>query len=396
MWGALSVLLVVGIGACLSSARAARSRAVNDAAEQAKLVAQTQLAPLLTGDDLEGPVTGFRYVELSTAIERDIVANGPVEQVTLWSSIARNLYDADQSRVGTRSSYLRQMMFEVANGDFRSDVVDDTLRTFVPIWIHPSGTVAVAEMDLTFGPIAARANAPWYRVAFVFAIALVVTLCLYALTFRPQGRIPSRAFAYEPARPVGLARDLAVPDDPAPVYMQPGFREVEVGRQVAEARAATAEENYRALQTEFKTMLDNVKVLEAKVSSYESRDSQVDGEVEALRAQVRDSADRIHALEVDGSAIRERLKLREQELEMVHAGMEEAEMKASQAERDLERAMTELENLESRFHMTKLSEALQEMDDVVVDAEEEAPTTTEPRVIFTDSGETIVRTGKVR
>jgi len=386
-WGTASFLLVIGIGASLYFAQAARGSATDEAARLARLTAQTQLAPLLTDSDLQAPITGERYDELAAAIERDITTAGPVEQVTIWSSVARNLYDVDPALVGARSSYLQQLTFEVANGEPRTDVVDGMLRTFVPLWLQPGGTVVVAEMDQAFGPIAAQANAPWYRLALGLAIGLAIALSIYALTFLSSTRGASRETAYVPSRPSERPRDLNPPDGSSPAYTQAGFRQLEEARQTAEARAAAAEENYRGLQADFKTMLENLKILETNLASYESSATKAEREVETLRAQVRDSAERIGTLEDDGNAMRERLKLRERELGTAQAQLDEAEAKAKQAERELERTLIELQTLESRFHMSKLSEALRDLDEVIVPDADGATAGPPPRVIYTVSSE---------
>jgi len=371
LWGTLTFLSIVGIGASLCFAHAARSSATNDSARLATLTAQTQLAPLLIGRDLEAPITGQRYEQLSAAIGRDITSAGPVERVTIWSSVARDLYNADPALVGTRSSYLQQTVFEVANGGVRSEVTGGTLRTFVPLWLQPGGTVVVAEMDQAFGPIAASADAPWYRLALGLSIGLAIALSMCVLTFRTSVPRTSREAIYVPSRPSERRRDLnppdlAPPDESAPAYTQAGFRQLEEARRVAEARAAAAEENYRALQADFKTMLENLKAVETELVSRESSADHAREEAETLRAQVRDSAKRIGALEGDGNAMRERLELRE---------------------RELARTLVELQNLESRFHMSKLSEALRDLNEVVVPDVDGGTAGPPPRVIYTVSSE---------
>lgn len=387
LWGTLAFLSIVGIGASLCFAHVARSSAAEGSERLATLAAQTQLAPLLTAQDLEGPITGQRYEQLSAAIERDITSAGPVEQVTIWSSVARDLFNANPALVGTRSTYLQQLAFEVANGEPRSEIVEGVLRTFVPLWLQPGGTVVVAEMDQAFGPIAATADAPWYRLALGLSVLLAIGASMFALTFRASARSALREAIYVPSRPSGQPRATDPPDGAAPVYTQAGFRQLDDARQAAEARAAAAEQSYRALQADFKTMLENLKALEADLASRESIADQVQQEAETLRAQVRDSARRIGALEDDGSAIRECLKLREHELGMTQARVDEAERRAKDAERELERTLIELQSLESRFQISKLSEALRNFDGVVVpdaDRETEGPP---PRVIYAVSSE---------
>jgi len=102
-------------------------------------------------------------------------------------------------------------------------------------------------------------------------------------------------------------------------------------------------------------------------------------EVTTLREELRDTAERLHKAELDNDALRERLALRQldlqeerrrvadatpsvEELDDLRLRLETAEQAAAALARELERTELELEHANSRFHMTKLTEALQSFE----------------------------------
>jgi chromosome segregation ATPase len=113
-----------------------------------------------------------------------------------------------------------------------------------------------------------------------------------------------------------------------------------------------------------------------------------DREIAALRAQVTETAERLHKAELDNNAMRERMALRQQELEEARRQAEisrptddeideltlrldTAEQAAAALERELARVEAELDHTKSTLHMTKLSEALRDLDDEDEDGDEE-------------------------
>ena len=103
-----------------------------------------------------------------------------------------------------------------------------------------------------------------------------------------------------------------------------------------------------------------------------------DGELQALRDQLRETSERLHKAEIDNNALRQRMTLRQQELDEARqflpaagtsvdpaelkARLEEAEMRTAEMSREIDRLESELDYTNSKFHMTKLSEALREFD----------------------------------
>lgn len=110
----------------------------------------------------------------------------------------------------------------------------------------------------------------------------------------------------------------------------------------------------------------------------ENESTTSDGELQALRDQLRETSERLHRAEMDNNALRERMTLRQQELDEARrflptAGttidpaelksrLEEAEMRTAEMSHEIERLESELDYTNSKFHMTKLSEALREFD----------------------------------
>src|SRR5512141_1276653 len=91
LWGSLSLIIVIAIGGTLFAAAASRAKLTQQAETDAKLAAQTQLAPLLQPRDLMGPIAGERAKTLQAAIETEIVDPGPVASVRLYSELGRVL-----------------------------------------------------------------------------------------------------------------------------------------------------------------------------------------------------------------------------------------------------------------------------------------------------------------
>ena len=403
LWGTLAFILAVGIGLSLYAAATTRAQVTTDAEREARLVAQTRIAPLLQPKDLEAPIEGDRAISLGAEIKDAITGVGPIDGVTIYSSLGKILYDADRSLISTRPSYLTDFLFAVANTSTRSQLHGDELQTYVPLWLKPGGTTVVVEMSQSFGSIADAANAPWYRLAIGLGAMFLATATLFGFTLRSRALEP----AFTPTEYTGTnttPRQRARSDKHAagaPLYLQPGFRELEEQRQEATRRADTAETNYRGLQQQFKATLEELKRAEARLEMMENETSTSGGDLRALRDQLRDTSERLHKAELDNNAMRERLALRNTELDEINeklramrrsdaemnglrARVDTAERRAAEMEHEVERIESELEHTVSRFHLTKLSEALREMDNDVV-VEEDDDLYDHPRLIIGQS-----------
>lgn len=385
LWVLLSFVLAVGIGVTLRVAAHAREEATAEAANEARLAAQTKLAPLLEPRDLTAPVVGDRAEELGTALESALVSAGPVDEVRIYSSAGRILYAEDPAIVGTRPSYVRDITFEVANGKARSWIRGGLLQTHVPIRLTPGGAVVVAEMSQPLGPVVVEGSAPWYRLAMVLGALLLVATGMAVAASRWSALAPAvRSRDQDPASRTSRARRSDAAN--GPVYANPGFRAVEERRQEAERRATAAEENLQAVQGQLREALDQIKEMDGKLTMTETQTTQNDGELQALRDQLRVTAERLHLAELDNNALRERLALRQHELEEADGRLltvwadgqpadmrsrpEAAERRAAEMAEAMQKLEAELDYTKSRFHMSMLTAALREFandDDIQIE-----------------------------
>jgi hypothetical protein len=392
LWSSLILIIAIAIGGTLFAATTARTELTQQAETEAKLAAQTQLAPLLMPRDLMGPITGERAKELESLAKSEVLSPGPVTSIRLYSEMGRILYDVDPAVVTVKPTYVRDLVFHVANGRTQSEVRDGLLQTYVPIWLSPGGAVVVAEMSQPFDPIAAEARAPWTHLALALGIALAAMIALFALSLRETSTAPTMAM----------------------VQLHPAFRAAEDAREQAEQRATATEVAFKDLQAQFRTTLDQLTAAEAAVSERESQTTHSEDELGALRTQVRDTAERLHKAGIDNNALRERMALRQHELDDYKARLmaseerrpsdeiaelrrrvDVAERRATEMATEVERIEAELDSTSNRFHMVKLSEALREFenDDLVAEGDDD-DLYEHPKVIF--SARPMTAPGKVR
>jgi hypothetical protein len=371
LWVVSAIVLAVGLGLAIWAAIEARGEAIREAAIDAELTAQAELAPLLQPRDLIAPVVGERHAALGAAIESAITSKGPIDEIRIYSSLGRILYANNASYVGARPSYLRDVTFQVAGGEPQNLIRNDLLQTYVPIWLNPDGKVAVAELTQSYGPIDAKSTG-WYLAALIAGGLMLASLAMVIVSGETGIAQPIPQALYHPAVP----RRRVVTE--SPVYQHSRFRVIEEQRQDVQRRAEAAEENFRSAQKHLKDTLAQVKQLEGRLAMNETDSTTSDGELQALRDQLRETSERLHKAEIDNNALRERMTLRQQELDEARqflpaAGttidpaelksrLEEAEMRTAEMSHEIQRLESELDYTNSKFHMTKLSEALREFD----------------------------------
>jgi chromosome segregation ATPase len=201
---------------------------------------------------------------------------------------------------------------------------------------------------------------------------------MVAVTGKATSGRPASVQLYTSAVPHRMPRDLQPLSGNVPIYQQSGFRQIEEQRQEAERRAIAVEENFRAVQKRLKEALAQVKELEGRLSMNEAQNGTNDGDMSALRDQVRETSERLHKAELDNNALRERMTLRQQELDEarrlltevraqddqdeLRSRLEAAAGRAAEMEQEIDRLASELEYTNTKFHMTKFSEALREFD----------------------------------
>jgi hypothetical protein len=320
---ALAVLLAAGAAVSFVQAGRVRDSAVTGAALKARLAAQTKLAPLLEESDLVSPITGSRYELISSDVRRSILDRTHVNDVTIWSDVGRVLFALDDGLVGTRPTYIRDFVYDVANGTTQTKIETGTLKTFTPIWRQPGGTVVVAELDQPFGPIAGTAGRIWTLSALGLGLGSLACWVLFAMTWRPgaaaaparppmaQGAplrmTPTAALVGPMAPPVASARAPGAAR-PAPAHAQAGVRQLEQARSDAEERAKAAEERLKKVQAQHKQAMERLEALEARLSVAAAAPKQTQEELRALRDQVRESAERLLTAERENELLRARLE----------------------------------------------------------------------------------------
>ena len=210
----------VGVTTSLVRGGAAGEDAMRRNAAAAEHVAQTELALLLEPSDLAAPVHGDRAGELGRDIDARIVSTTPIDRVRIYSALGRILYAEDAGIVGTRATYLRNLMFEIANGEAAvSQIHSGSLQTLVPIWLSPGGPVVVAELSQPFGPIASKATAQWYLVALACGALLLGSIGMLVVTSLARPRLAL------PRTYVAAHRTPGRPATPPPnVWAGPGVR----------------------------------------------------------------------------------------------------------------------------------------------------------------------------
>jgi len=304
LWATLSFVFAVGIGATVYLSNADRNHAIAKAAKDTRNDAPL-LSAVLSNKQLSKPVGGPRYDKLAERIRKAVTLGGPVVSVTIWSSEGQILFDGDRNVVGSTPPEMQPVISAMTSSSGGVRVQDDTLETFVPISKSPSGPVAVAQLAQPLTPVLDQGGGLWGQVRTFLTFALVLWLLLLALTFVPIEKVPavrlpwrrSREEAEDGAPPAVIPTE-AVPAraqrhrrakavNEGPVYMLPGFRQVDEARQAAEELALRTEGNFQALQSQFDRAVDQVKTLESQVNAQQ-----------ALRQQLKEAEARAQAAEV--------------------------------------------------------------------------------------------------
>ena len=320
---------------------------------------------MLQPRDLMAPIIGQRAEDLAAGIDRAITSVSTVDEVRIYTEVGRILYAEDPSLVGTRPSYLRDLTFEVANGQTVSRIRAGLMQTYVPLWLAPGGETVVAELSQAYDPIVAGVAGGWNRLGLVTGGLLLLTLGMVVVTTRASAIHPMAVQVYGKA---------VVP----PQANRADLRAQEEQRRQADERAKAADERYRTVKEQLREQVEKVRELEGRIAMDDMQTTTNSGELQVLRDQLRDTAERLHKAELDNNALRERLALRQQELETakhraaaaradgdmteLKERLEAAERRASEMSRDMEKIEAELEYTTGRFHLSKLSEALREFD----------------------------------
>jgi hypothetical protein len=382
------VALAIGFGVVVATSMWLGGRARSDALERgttdASHAVQTELVPVLSANDLTTDLSPARVHQLRAGIDAGLISTGAFDEVRIYRPDGSSLVASDPGSTGPADA--ATIVTDVAAGAARSRTTGDRFEAFVPISSAPGETAAVVELSRPATDIAA-AGRSWSLVAIVAGALALFALAMVAVTGRaaPAARTSSKAPTYRPAIPRRAATQASSPEA-ATVWnaavdafgvMERKAREKELAD--AEDRAQQAEEGFRTVQEQLRHTLAQISDLEGRLGMEEQARVGASAEVTGLREELRDTANRLHKAELDNDALRERLALRQldlqeerrrateatpsaEEVEDLRLRLETAEQAAAALARELERTELELEHANSRFHMTKLTEALRSFE----------------------------------
>ena len=248
-----------------------QSELESDANRDARKLSVDVLQPLLVPADVQGPVQGARYDELLAAVDQRVLA-GPINGVLLLAQDGTVLFADQPSLVGDHEPALRNDIHAVIAGTSQSSVDGDRFRTLTALEIGSPPTLVAAELVRSHTAIVEESREVWYpwvaraiTAAIVcFGLALVTAIVFFVIGVfeRRSARQRSAVTAPPPRR---RKRDQ-VPDENAPAYMHPSFKdEVAARRQV--------EDELRAIQHERDALAQRVQHLEAELDRLKERSS---------------------------------------------------------------------------------------------------------------------------
>jgi hypothetical protein len=352
----LVVLLAAASAGAFMYSSSLEDSSIREAARQSRLAAQVKLAGVLIERDLEEPAGDARYQELKAAITRVMPVD--IEAVTLWSPSGRVLYHDDAAMIGTRPTYPREFLGDVANGSTETKVEGGLLKTFVPVWVAPGGTIAVAQLDSAVAPIVSMAEMVRIGsgVLGLVTLLLIVLLLFRALKHKGKGARPDpqvalgrSGYAVTPSAPRPAAKDgpmvaadgvevvkplrstaaagthgaahrQADPAAPRGRHAAPGraagpdtgpeigaVKRLERERDEALAVAEAVERALQAVRTEHRAALEQVAALEARLIAAADGPLHSQEDIQALRDQMRETAERLYRAEEENRALKVRL-----------------------------------------------------------------------------------------
>ena len=264
----LALIFLVGAGAAYGVTRYLQSELESDANRDARKLSVDVLQPLLVPADAQGPVQGARYDELLAAVDQRVLA-GPINGVLLLAQDGTVLFADQPSLVGDHEPALRDDIHAVIAGTSQSSVDGDRFRTLTVLEIGSPPTLVAAELVRSHTAIVKESREVWYPwVARAIAAAIVCfgLALVTAIVFSVIGvfeRHSARQRSAVTAPPRRRKKDQ-VPDENAPAYMHPSFKdEVAARRQV--------EEELRAIQHERDALAQRVQHLEAELDRLKER-----------------------------------------------------------------------------------------------------------------------------
>jgi hypothetical protein len=267
----LALIFLVGAGAAYGVTRYLQSELESDANRDARKLSVDVLQPLLVPADAQGPVQGARYDELLAAVDQRVLA-GPINGVLLLAQDGTVLFADQPSLVGDHEPALRDDIHAVIAGTSQSSVDGDRFRTLTALEVGSPPTLVAAELVRSHTAIVEESREVWYPwvaraitaaiVCFGLALVTAIVFSVIGVLERHSARQRSAVTAAPPRR----RKKDQVPDENAPAYMHPSFKdEVAARRQV--------EDELRAIQHERDALAKRVQHLEAELDRLKERSS---------------------------------------------------------------------------------------------------------------------------
>lgn len=267
----LALIFLVGAGAAYGVTRYLQSELESDANRDARKLSVDVLQPLLVPADAQGPVQGARYDELLAAVDQRVLA-GPINGVLLLAQDGTVLFADQPSLVGDHEPALRDDIHAVIAGTSQSSVDGDRFRTLTALEIGSPPTLVAAELVRSHTAIVKESREVWYPwvaraitaaiVCFGLALVTAIVFSVIGVLERHSARQRSAVTAAPPRR----RKKDQVPDENAPAYMHPSFKD-----EVAARRHV--EEELRAIQHERDALAQRVQHLEAELDRLKERSS---------------------------------------------------------------------------------------------------------------------------
>jgi hypothetical protein len=267
----LALILLVGAGAAYGVTRYLQSELESDATRDARKLSVDVLQPLLVPADAQGPVQGARYDELLAAVDQRVLA-GPISGVLLLAQDGTVLFADQPSLVGDHEPALHDDIHAVIAGTSRSSVDGDRFRTLTALEIGSPPTLVAAELVRSHTAIVEESREVWYpwvaraitAAVVCFGLALVTAIVFSVIGVFERRWARQRSAVTAP--PQRRRKRDQVPDENAPAYMHPSFKEeVAARRQV--------EDELSAIQHERDALAQRVQRLEAELDRLKERSS---------------------------------------------------------------------------------------------------------------------------
>ena len=184
----LAVFVAITVVISSVHAKDVRRREEADAAARARLVALGAVQPLIVPSDLDGPITGERYVQLRQHIETYVLDVSSVARVKIWNPDGMVVFSDDPDQVGLAPE-MEDDLEAALDGELESDISDlskpenvserrlasSLYETYVPLRFTDGGPVAgVIEVYQDYSPIEAEVSSLTRTLTLTLGIGLAV------------------------------------------------------------------------------------------------------------------------------------------------------------------------------------------------------------------------------